>query len=82
MIACFKSQGWEENQMETPRHQDRMLHWGYNGESAWTAKVIYFFYALSLQRFGRISRAAASLKILSFIGIKNKSLKAVIGILA
>ena len=42
MIACFKSQGWEENQMETPRHQDRMLHWGYNGESAWTAKVIYF----------------------------------------
>ena len=36
MIACFKAKDGKLPDI-------KMLHWGYNGESAWTAKLIYFF---------------------------------------
>ena len=77
MIACFKAKDGKLPEIKIG------CCIGVTMESQLGQQKSYiFFYALSLQRFGRISRASASLKILSFIGIKNKSLKAVICILA
>jgi hypothetical protein len=81
MIACFKAKDGKKIRWKLPGIKIGCCI-GVTMESQLGQQKSFIFYALSLQGFGRISRADASLKILSFISIKNKSLKAVICILA